>query len=174
TAVMNTLIYVLTTLLALLLLGLIEVGFLTTPLGQLSFLALLTALGAGLAWCVLLRPTLELVIEILFLPMYRVRVHGPGIGFIPLRGPVLIVANHSSYADPFWLGKVLPRALTPMMTSVYFDLPVIRWLMVRVVHGIRVEASQFRRETPDLSYAIAGPQRVKCLPIIAPRTWRGM
>ncbi len=174
TAVMNTLIYVLTTLLALLLLGLIEVGFLTTPLGQLSFLALLTALGAGLAWCVLLRPTLELVIEILFLPMYRVRVHGPGIGFIPLRGPVLIVANHSSYADPFWLGKVLPRALTPMMTSVYFDLPVIRWLMVRVVHGIRVEASHFRREAPELNEAIAVLQRGECLLIFPEAMLRRM
>jgi 1-acyl-sn-glycerol-3-phosphate acyltransferase/MFS family permease len=163
TAVMNTVIYVLTTLLALLLLGLIEVGLLATPLGQLGFLALLAAAGAGLAWYVLFRPTLELFLELLCLPMYRIRAHGPGAGLIPARGPVLIVANHSSYADPFWLGKVVPRALTPMMTSVYFDLPVIRWLMVRVVHGIRVEATPFRREAPELKDAIAVLRRGGCL-----------
>jgi 1-acyl-sn-glycerol-3-phosphate acyltransferase len=163
TAVMNTVIYVLTTLLALLLIGLIEGGLLATPLGQLAFLALLTAAGAGLAWYVLFRPTLELLLEFLFLPMYRIRAHGQGAGLIPTRGPVLIIANHSSYTDPFWLGKVVPRALTPMMTSVYFDLPVIRWLMVRVVRGIRVESSRFRREAPELNDAIAVLRRGGCL-----------
>jgi 1-acyl-sn-glycerol-3-phosphate acyltransferase len=116
-----------------------------------------------LAWQVLLRPTLELLLEVLFLPMYRIRARGPGVGLLPLHGPVLIVANHSSYADPFWLGKVVPRPLTPLMTSVYFDLPVIRWLMVRVVHGIRVEASRFRRQAPELNDAIAVLRRGGCL-----------
>src|SRR5262249_13935442 len=101
--------------------------------------------------------------EFFFLPMYRIRAHGPGVGLIPARGPVLIIGNHSSYADPFWLGKVVPRALTPMMTSVYFDLPVIRWLMVRVVHGIRVEATHFRREAPELKDAIGVLRRGGCL-----------
>jgi 1-acyl-sn-glycerol-3-phosphate acyltransferase len=163
TAVMNTVIYVFTTLLALLLVGLIESGWLPTPLAQLGFLAVLAAAGAGLAWRVLLRNTLELLLEFVFLPMYRIRAHGPGVDLIPTRGPVLIVANHSSYADPFWLGKVVPRTLTPMMTSVYFDLPVIRWLMTRVVRGIRVEASRFRREAPELKDAVAVLRRGGCL-----------
>jgi 1-acyl-sn-glycerol-3-phosphate acyltransferase len=110
-----------------------------------------------------LRPTLELLLEFLFLPMYRIRAHGPGVSQFPLRGPVLIVANHASYADPFWLGKVVPRALTPMMTSVYFDLPAIRWLMVHVVHAIRVPASRFRREAPELNEAVAVLRRGGCM-----------
>jgi 1-acyl-sn-glycerol-3-phosphate acyltransferase len=162
-SVMNTVIYVLTTLLALLMVSLIGGGLLTTPLAQLGFLALLTGAGAALAWYLLFRNVLEQILEILLAPVYRIRAHGPGASLIPTRGPVLIVANHSSYVDPIWLGKVVPRFLTPMMTSRFFDLPILHWLMVRVVHTIRVQVTSFRREAPELDEAIAVLRRGDCL-----------
>ena len=73
----------------------------------------------------------------------------------PLRGPVLVVANHSGYLDPMWLAKVLPRSLTPMMTAYYFDKWWMRWMMVYLFEVIRVEVPKFRREPPDLKPAIA-------------------
>ena len=80
---------------------------------------------------------------------------GPGLDKFPLRGPVIVIGNHSSWFDPLWVAKIVPRRLFPMMTSLFFDLPVLHWLMTRVVHAIRVPASFYRREAPELKEALA-------------------
>jgi 1-acyl-sn-glycerol-3-phosphate acyltransferase len=165
TAVMNTAIYVLTTALALVMLGLIRGGLLPTPVAQLGFLAALTAAGAAVAWWALYPPAFEQFCEVLLMPMYRVRAVGPGRDKIPAAGPLLVVANHAAYLDPFWLCKFMPRHVTPMMTSVFYDLPVIRWLMVHVVRAIRVPAATFRREAPELRDAVAVLRRGGCVMI---------
>ena len=66
-------------------------------------------------------------------------------------GPLLVVANHAAWLDTLWLAKVLPRRLTPMMTSVFYDLPGMRFLMRHVAGAIRVQASTFRRERASTS-----------------------
>ena len=162
-AVMNTVIYVLTTTLALLLLGLIRGAMLPTPVAQLTFLTLLAAAGAATAWWHLMPQAVEQILEVLLTPMYRVRTHGPGADLIPRRGPLLVVSNHAAYLDPFWLCKVLPRKATPMMTSAFYDLPFIRWSMVHIVGAIRVPVSRFRREVPELRDAVALLRRGGCL-----------
>jgi 1-acyl-sn-glycerol-3-phosphate acyltransferase len=162
-AVMNTAIYVLTTVLALVVTGLVWGGLLATPLSQLAFLGTLAVAGAALAWWLLLTPTLEQFTEWVLNAMYRIRAHGPGRDHVPLRGPLLVVANHASWFDPFWLARVMPRHLTPMMTSIFFDLPVIRWLMVHVVRAIRVPATTFRREAPELADAVAVLRQGGCV-----------
>jgi 1-acyl-sn-glycerol-3-phosphate acyltransferase len=163
TAVMNTAIYVLTTALALVMLGLIRGGLLPTPFAQLGFLAALAAAGAAVAWWALLTVAFEQTCELILMPMYRIRAFGPGRDMIPTTGPLLIVANHAAYLDPFWVCKVIPRQVTPMMTSVFYDLPVLRWLMVHVVHAIRVPAVSFRREAPELGDAISILRRGGCV-----------
>jgi 1-acyl-sn-glycerol-3-phosphate acyltransferase len=162
-SVMNTAIYVLTALLAVLVVLLVRGGLLGTPLAQLVFLAVLAALGAAAAWYALLPHAVELVMEGLFNLMYRVRTFGPGKDLIPTRGPLIIVANHTAYADPFWLGKIAPRHLRPLMTSLFYDLPVMRWLMVHVVGAIRVQEARFRREAPELREAVAVLRRGSAL-----------
>jgi 1-acyl-sn-glycerol-3-phosphate acyltransferase/MFS family permease len=154
-AFMNFAIYLGTVLLSLVLLGLTQSGPLARPTAQLIFLILLTGLGAVVAGGVAFRPLLEQGFEILLWPFYRIQAAGPGVAMFPMRGPVMVVANHSAWCDPLWLGKVVPRFLTPMMTSVYYDKPVMSWLMRRVVHTIRVPASTFRREAPELKDAVA-------------------
>jgi 1-acyl-sn-glycerol-3-phosphate acyltransferase len=154
-AVMNTVIYVLTSALALLLVALFRSNLLTTPVAQLGFLAVLAGAGAAAAWWWLMPQAVEHVLEMMLVPMYRVRTHGPGRDLIPRRGPLLVVANHAAYLDPFWLGKILPRKSTPMMTSAFYDLPFIRWAMVHIVGAIRVPVSRFRREVPELRDAVA-------------------
>jgi 1-acyl-sn-glycerol-3-phosphate acyltransferase len=134
-----------------------------TPSGQLWLLAGLSAVGMVVAVRGLLRPLLEQTMEVLIWPMYRIRVHGPGAGAFPRQGPVVIVANHSSYFDPIWAAKVTPRPLFPMMTSVFYDLPILRWLMINVVQAIRVQAATFRREVPELDEAWAVLDRGQCL-----------
>jgi 1-acyl-sn-glycerol-3-phosphate acyltransferase len=140
-----------------------ETDVLARPFAQLAFLAALTAVGAAAAWRVLLGPTLELITEIVLLPVYRIRAYGPGRDKIPTRGPLLVVANHSAYLDPLWLGKIIPRRLTPMMTSVFYDKPFIHALMVHVVGAIRVPEATFRREAPELQVAADVMRRGGCL-----------
>jgi 1-acyl-sn-glycerol-3-phosphate acyltransferase len=126
-------------------------------------LTILAAVGAVVAWWALLRDFLEQVTEILLWPLYRIRAHGPGLHQFPLCGPVLVLANHAAYMDPFWLAKYVPRRAIPMMTSRFFDKPLIHWLMTRIVHGIRVQETTYRREAPELQEAIAALDRGECV-----------
>jgi 1-acyl-sn-glycerol-3-phosphate acyltransferase len=154
-------------LMAALSLGLFAVAYLTElgTAGQLALLVGLAALGAALAWRVHFRDSFELLLELLMVPMYRIRAHGPGLDQVPPRGPLLVIANHTAWLDPMWLAKVLPRRLFPMMTSEFYDLPVIRILMRRVFEAIRVQASGFRREAPELQKAISRLDKGGCVTI---------
>jgi 1-acyl-sn-glycerol-3-phosphate acyltransferase len=51
------------------------------------------------------------------------------------------------------------------MTSLFFDHWLLRWMMVYLADAIRVEASGFRREVPELQKAIAVLDAGKCLVI---------
>lgn len=121
------------------------------------------ALGAVVAWRVLLREAIEQLGEMVLCVMYRIRVRGPGCFQMPLNGPLLVVANHTAWFDPLWLAKVLPRQLTPMMTSKFFDLPILHWLMRNVAGAIRVPATPFRREAPELQEAVTALDRGSCV-----------
>lgn len=120
---------------------------------------------AAAAWWVFFRETVEHVLEGALWPLYRIRARGPGLAACPRRGPVVILANHTSYLDPLWLAKVFPRRIIAMMTSVFYDLPIMHWLMTRVAHAIRVESSTFRREAPELRQAIAALDQGECVVI---------
>jgi 1-acyl-sn-glycerol-3-phosphate acyltransferase/MFS family permease len=162
-AVMNTAIYLLMIVLAVVVLGLVGVGLLPSPAAQLAFLTVLAAIGAAGAWYWLLAQAIELATEIVLSPVYRVRACGPGLDLVPRTGPLLVVANHSAYMDPLWLSKVVPRHMTPMMTSLFFDRPIIHWLMVHAVGAIRVPDAGFRREAPELGQAVEVLRRGGCV-----------
>jgi 1-acyl-sn-glycerol-3-phosphate acyltransferase len=153
-AVMNTAIYLITSALALLLIGLHAGGLVTSSQAQIVLLTLVTGVGAAISWYALFPQAVEHALEVMLFPMYRIRAHGPGKDLIPANGPLIVIANHTAYADPFWMGKIAPRHLTPMMTSLFYDIPVVRWLVVHVVGAIRVQLSSFRREAPELREAI--------------------
>lgn len=123
----------------------------------------LAALFTGLAGWWVLTPLFEQLLETGGAWTCRIFVAGPGPDAIPADGPVILVANHSAYLDPMWVMKVVPRRVIPMMTSVFYDLPVIRWIMATITKAIRVPATTFRREAPELQEAVAVLQAGGCL-----------
>ena len=122
---------------------------------QLWLIAALAGLLAAWSWRLLIGPVFEQLLEIVIWPLYRIRGYGPGLESIPTQGPLLVVANHTAWLDPVWTAKVIPRRLVGMLTSVFFDLPVLRWVLTHLAETIRVELSSFRREVPELKRAIA-------------------
>jgi 1-acyl-sn-glycerol-3-phosphate acyltransferase len=133
------------------------------PAVLLALLAGACGLAAVYSWLFFRREVAELLIEAVFLVMYRFRTAGPGRDTFPVKGPVLVVANHSTWTDPPLLGKVVPRSIVAMMTSLFYDPPVMRWLMVHMARAIRVQASTYRREAPELQEAIAALDQGECV-----------
>jgi 1-acyl-sn-glycerol-3-phosphate acyltransferase len=154
-AIRNLTDYLLMTAISVLLFGLASAQVVSAA-GQMWLIVLLAGIATVLAWRAVYRETMELIIEIGLLPFYRIKARGDGIYHFPARGPVLVVANHGAWLDPLWLAKVLPRSLRPMMTSAFYDLPGMRWLMKYVARAIRVQYSTYRREAPELQEAIRG------------------
>jgi 1-acyl-sn-glycerol-3-phosphate acyltransferase len=137
---------------------------------QFLVLALAAVLVSVAAWRLLLRDALEFFLSIFCIPLYRFRFYGPGANHVPRFGPLLVIANHGAYVDPFWLGKILPRHITPMMSSQFFDLPIVSWLMRRVERTIRVQESRYRQDAPELREAVARLDRGECV-LLFPEGW---
>lgn len=126
---------------------------------------ILAALAAIASWLFLFRPAIELAVEPPLWLMYRIRGVGPALEAVPDTGPCLVVANHACWFDPFILAKVLPRPVTPMMTSKFYDIPKIRWLAGRVFGVIRVPEKTFRQDAPEIAEAVAALDRGACVVI---------
>jgi len=72
-------------------------------------------------------------------------LEGRGAPHIPARGPVLMVANHSSFLDPPLVGGMSPRPLSFMAKEELFRVPLLGPLIRRL------NARPVRRESADAS-----------------------
>lgn len=128
-------------------------------------------LPLGVILCVIwFRPLFEFLVSVFFWPLYRISTQGPGTKQLPLRGPYLIIANHAAWFDPLFVDKIVPAPTIPLMTSKFYDLPVISFLMRRVIGTIRVEDAPLKRETPEIPQAIEALDRGECV-VIFPEGW---
>jgi 1-acyl-sn-glycerol-3-phosphate acyltransferase len=135
----------------------------------LAFTAAVSVLGTTLR--LYFRELVEIVMEIVFWPMYRFQVTGPGLIHLPWRGPVLVLANHAAYFDPLFLGKYLPLRLRALMISTMLDKPFLRWLAGDIYGAIRVpDKAGFRRTMPELDEAVSALRHGENL-IIFPEAW---
>jgi 1-acyl-sn-glycerol-3-phosphate acyltransferase len=115
-------------------------------------------------WTRLFRPAFELFCEPITWLMYSIRARGPGLASFPRTGPCIVIANHACWLDPLFLAKILPRPITPMMTSKFYDLPVLHRLMI-AFGVIRVPEKAIKKETPEIQAAIAALDRGECVVI---------
>ena len=124
-------------------------------LPSLVLLAAGTLTMAVSGWSFLARPMMEGTAEFFIKPLYHVHRHGPGLLKLPVRRePVIYIANHAAWFDPLWLSKSLPAPCTPMMSSAFYDLPVISFLMRQVMGTIRVPDVAYKKEAPEIKEAI--------------------
>jgi 1-acyl-sn-glycerol-3-phosphate acyltransferase len=115
----------------------------------------LVLLAAVQAWLTLSRPAIEVAAEPVLWLLCQIRASGPGRTEFPQTGPVLVIANHAAWFDPLYLGKVIHRPVTPMMTARFYNLPVLRPILRHVVGVIVVAEAPVRREAPEVQEAIA-------------------
>lgn len=127
--------------------------------------ALLSATGALIYGWVYRRGVLECIVEVVLWPVYRVRATGPGFTTMPAHGPMLLIANHSAYLDPFWIAERVTRETVPMMTSRFYDMRLWKPVLKYIFRVIRVPDVPWRREAPELREAIAALDRGDCLVI---------
>lgn len=128
-------------------------------------LAGLTGLLLAHTWTRLFRPFFELCVEAVIWKGYRIAAAGTGMAELPTHGPLLVIANHACWWDPLFLAKALPRPVTPMMTSLFYDRWFLKPLMVHVFQTIRVADAHLRREAPEIAEAIRALDAGKCVVI---------
>ncbi len=122
--------------------------------GAFGWLAVAAAAGsAAAAWLTLFRPTFEYGFCLAARLVYKPRAVGPGLAKFPMTGPALVIANHGDWFDPPLVGGLLPRQVTALMTSAFFDKPGMRWLMT-VFGTIRVLDAPVRRAAPEIDAAV--------------------
>lgn len=137
----------------------------TYPILGMRTYVLFSILATILSWRRLLRPTYELWVESWLRVLYRICPTGPGVKGIPPTGPLLVIANHACWWDPLFVASALPRPITAMMTSGFYDIWHLRLFMKYVVKAIRVEEKPLRRDAPELQEAVAALERGECLVI---------
>jgi len=114
-----------------------------------------------LAWARLFRPFFESGISCIARISYRIR--STSSDTISANGAMIVIANHACWWDPLFVAGALPRPITPMMTSVFYDRWFLRPLMRHVFEAIRVEEAKARREAPELQQAIDALDAGKCV-----------
>jgi len=73
------------------------------------------------------------------------RLEARGMEHIPETGPMLIVANHSSFLDPPLIGGMAPRQLTFLAKAELFKVPGLGWLISHL------GAYPVKRDGPDMA-----------------------
>lgn len=94
-----------------------------TPAGVFLGLAFLSLLAMGVIYLYLPQAFVRLVIYLLTNVIYRLNVIGREN--VPLNGPALLVPNHVSMADPFFISGALSRLVRFIMFRDMYELPVI-------------------------------------------------
>ncbi len=81
------------------------------------------------AWVIALPWIVQPFVRLMLLPRYRLK--RVDLDNLPKTGPVLLVSNHVSWFDGFFLAASLPRKGTALVNAGFFRLPVLGYLARR-------------------------------------------
>jgi 1-acyl-sn-glycerol-3-phosphate acyltransferase len=99
----------------------------------------LLAIAAGLGAILIVLPwVIQPLLRVSLRLRYGFRVTGQE--HLPRRGPALLVSNHVTWLDGFFLAAICPRPGRALVNADYINLPVLRWLAQRA--GIIAVPSQ--------------------------------
>jgi len=68
----------------------------------------------------------KIFVSLIFKLFYPLKV--TGLDNLPQEGAMILVANHSNYFDPLYLGVVIPRKINWMVLRPFYDLWWLKWL----------------------------------------------
>ncbi|MCC6543835.1 MAG: MFS transporter [Nitrospirae bacterium] len=68
---------------------------------------------------------IRFLLYILTHTVYRIRIVGEEN--IPVRGPAILVSNHVSFADPFFIGASVPGFIRFIIARDYYDIESLQW-----------------------------------------------
>lgn len=106
-----------------------------TPVGAALAIALVLAASYILA-CLRLRgpedtvllANIRVVTWLYVHVMHRLKSNPASRDPLPRDGPVIVVANHRSYLDPFFVAVLTRRPIHFLMAREYYELPVLGWI----------------------------------------------
>lgn len=142
---------------------------LTILTGQLAVLAL-GLIATVVAFLLVRQSFAELVSMPVLRRFFRMETVGPGIDQFPMTGSVLVIANHASHFDPPILAHELPRPVTGVMTSTFYDrwyfYPLAKWIW----SCIRVPDDARKTDAPEVDAIIASLDRGRSV-LLFPEGW---
>ena len=84
-------------------------------------------------------PFFKAIVKAWLLIYHRAKVEG--LDQIPLWSPFILVGNHISYLDPFYIGAAIPRQVHFMAKKESFRHPLARWFLRRM-HAFPVKRGE--------------------------------
>lgn len=78
-------------------------------------------------------------------------IRAEGVEHIPSRGPFLLISNHQSILDPFFVQIACPRPVHTMAKSSQFAAPGMRYIMPRV---LAFPVRRYRVDPQPVRYAL--------------------
>ncbi len=120
--ILNALFMVIAAIFAMLMLG--KAGFSIPQLFLIT--AVLNAIVAVYIFTLVPEFLMRFLIWILIHTIYRVRV--TGLDHIPEEGPVILAANHVSFADPLIIGGMIRRPVNFVMYHKIYRIPLLHFI----------------------------------------------